>query len=255
MNLVDALLLLARRWLVVILGLAATAAACYQVSEVVGPDYQASSEVLFLLPPDSTGVETPSNPLLNTPEGLLTTASLIAGNVSTKDAERALAAQGATAEYAIALVPGAGPLLVITAKDKSPRVALATRDAVMTRVGAELDLLQAEKRVPARQLISASTSSVSSRAEVLPGSRLRAVGGTAGAGLLLTLMLAFAVDRLLRRRGRSRRGSVSDTQVDSRDSRDSRDSHDSHDSRDGRNGLGRGERHEDESRPPRSLAG
>lgn len=204
MNLLDVFTLLARRWLMVLLGLAATAAGCYQVLERVGPDYQASSQMLFALPPESTGLLTPSNPLLNLPEGLITTASLVAANVSNKDTERALAAEGNTAEYAVALLPGAGPLLLITTKDKDPDTALATRDAVMELVDAELTELQTEQAAPRRQLIATSASGVSSRAEVLPGSRMRALAGAAGAGLLITLLLAFAVDRLLDRRRRAR---------------------------------------------------
>lgn len=217
MSLGDVLRLLARRWLVVLLGLVATGGGCYQVLERVGPDYQASSQMLFVLPPESTGAETPSNPLLNLPEGLATTASLVAGNLSTKDTERALAREGATADYAVALVPGAGPLLVITAKDKDPEIALATRDALMELVDAELNVLQTEQDAPQGQLISTTTAGVSSRAEVLPGSRMRALVAAAAAGVLATLLLAALTDRalgLLRRRSERREAPEADSHRD-----------------------------------------
>jgi hypothetical protein len=177
-----------------------TATAGIYILQHVGSTFQASGQMVLLLPPDASGVETPTNPYLNLPSDLDTVAAVLASKVSTEDAEQELAAEGADAEYDVAVNPGVGPLLVITAKDKDPAAALATRDAVMRRVEAELADMQDEIDVPVRQVISTRSSSVTVRAEVLPGSRLRALAGTTSAGLLLTLVLAFGLDRLLQRR-------------------------------------------------------
>lgn len=214
MYLIDALKLLLRRWLVVLLGLIATGGACAYVLDNVGPDYQASSQMLFLLPPKASGPETPTNPYLNLQSGLATAASLVAGEVSTKDTRRDLAAAGMKAEYAVSLTPGAGPLLLITAKSKDPALAVATRDAVMNLVDTKLAEMQAAVDVPPLQVISTSRSSVSRSAERLSGSRLRALAGTGGAGMAAVLLAAFAVDRIRRRptaggaAGRGSRGST-----------------------------------------------
>ncbi|WP_244931730.1 hypothetical protein [Nocardioides sp. W7] len=206
MYLADALTVLLRRWVVVLLGVLLTGGACYAVIKYVEPDYQASGQMLFLLPPEASGESTPTSPFLNFQAGLSTAGSLVAGRVATKDAQRELAAEGNSAEYAVALTPEAGPLLVITSKDKDPAVALATRDAVMDRISADLAAIQTTARVPNRQMITAQISSTSENAEVLPGSRMRALAGAAGAGMLLTLLLAFGTDRIanLRRERRAR---------------------------------------------------
>ncbi|MEI5672944.1 MULTISPECIES: hypothetical protein [unclassified Nocardioides] len=210
MYLADAFAALLRQWLVALVGLLLTGAACGWVIQNVEPDYQASGQMMFLLPPEATGAATPTSPFLNLPNGLSTTGSLVAGAVATKDVHRALAADGLDATYAVALAPEAGPLLVITAKDKDPQVALATRDAVMARVAAELTRIQTEARVPKQQVISAQISNTSKQAEVLPGSRMRALAGAAGCGLLLTLLLVFGTDRFRtwRRVRRERRTEV-----------------------------------------------
>ena len=114
----------------------------------------------------------------------------------THDAELALAAEGFTAEYDVALSPGTGPLLVITTKDKDPSQALATRDAVMEEIAPTVAHDAAGTlAIPARQVISTQRSNVSSHAEVLPGSRLRALVGTVGAAMLVLLVVVFALDR------------------------------------------------------------
>lgn len=196
---------LARRWLVILLGVALTAMACWSVLHRVGSDFQASGQLVLLLPPDSTGVDSPSNPYNNLQPDLDTVAGVVAGSVMSKDTEARLVTEGFDAEYDVAVAPGNGPLLVITTMDKDPGIAVSTRDAVLREIGAELAAMQQAANAPQQQLISASASSVSPRAEVLPGSRLRALAGTATAGLLLTLVLAFGVDRLRRRLSEWRR--------------------------------------------------
>lgn len=207
MYLVDLLALLLRRWVVVMIGLALTGAGAYGVLTYVEPDYQASGQLLLLLPPEATGDATPTSPFLNFESGISTAASLVAGQVGSKDTQRELAAEGHDAEYAVALAPEAGPLLVVTTKDKDPAVAVSTRDAVMERIAAELARIQKEARVPQRQLINADTTSTTKKAEVLPGSRMRALVGVAGVGALVTLLAAFGLDRLLLRR-RTRRATA-----------------------------------------------
>lgn len=199
MYFLDALKLLARRWVVVVVGVLLTAGAGFAVMKMVPTTYQASSQMLILLPPEASGRTTPTNPYLNLQPGQTTTASLVAGTITTKDSQLAMVKAGFPSSYSVALIPGAGPLLVITTKDTDPKAALATRNAVMDRVDAELAQIQSEVSVPKRQMMHTSRSSVSG-ADVLPGSRLRALMATTAAGGLLILLVAFSLDRLLGRR-------------------------------------------------------
>ena len=140
--------LLLRRWITCLAGLLLVAAACWAVSERVAIDHAATSQMLFILPPDASGAETPTNPYLNLQQGLVTTGGLVASNLSTKDAQRELAADGDTADYTISSVPEAGPLIEIRSTDPDPAIALATRDELMDRVDSALAELQTEAASP-----------------------------------------------------------------------------------------------------------
>ncbi len=207
----DVIRVLARRWFVLGVGLLATGYLGWYVVGHVGTDYQASGQMVLLLPPEASGVTTPMNPYLNLSGGLSTVGALAAAHVMTQDAELELAKDGFTAEYDVALSPGTGPLLVITARDKDGAQAIATRDAVMTEIARAVATMQQDLAFPNQQVISTQQSSVSRQAEVLPGSRLRALAGTVGASLLVLLVIIFALDRAVaeasQERSRSRRGS------------------------------------------------
>ncbi len=201
----DAIRILLRRWYVVLAGLLLILAASGAAVALVPTDYQASGQVLLLLPADATGVATPTNPYLNLQSGLTVTASLIAGNVTTKDAQRDMVANGFTSDYAVALNPGTGPLLIVTAEDNDTDAAVATRDEVIRRLARELERIQLEESVPTSQIIHSRTDSVGTQAEALPGSKIRALAIVAAVGLVLTTIVAFIADRALLARSSNRR--------------------------------------------------
>lgn len=205
MYFLDALKVLLRRWYVVVLGMAIVGGLCVLTIRTVPTQYQASGQMIMLLPPTATGVETPSNPYLNLQPGLTTTAGLITGTVMSKDSARALSKEGFTSEYAVGLVPDNGPLLLITATDIDPAAAVATRDAVMEMLDQELARIQRNASVPGRQLITASPSNVGTHAEALPGSKMRALVAVFALGVVITVVLAFVVDRIAAARRRRRR--------------------------------------------------
>lgn len=209
MYLVDALKVLLRRWPVVVVGIVALVAAAAAVVHYVPTQYQASGQLLLVLPADATGKKTPTNPYLNQQTGLITVASLTAGSVTTKDEAKALSAEGYKATYAAAVNPGTGPLIVVTAKSADPAEALATRDAVIRHIDADLAQLQQGENVPPTQLITAREVNVASNADVLAGSKIRALTVIAGGIVLLTLMVAFGWEGLAnRRRAAAQEGSV-----------------------------------------------
>lgn len=201
----DAFRVLVRRWYIVLAGLVLTAITGAAALFVVPTEYQASGQVMLLLPPIASGVDTPSNPYLNLPPELTITASIIAGSVTTKDMQEEMVDSGFPSEYSVALNPGSGPTLLITTTDSDPGAAERTRDEVIDRLRAELERIQSEVDVPERQLITARTDSVGLGAEVLPGSKVRALAVIGALGVVLTLLVTFAVDRMLKGRDRRRR--------------------------------------------------
>lgn len=204
MYLVDALTVLARRWYVVLAGVLIMAGGTAAVFAYVPTTYQSSGQMVLLLPPEASGTGEPVNPYLNLQTGLTTAASLVSGAASTKDVAKEMAEEGFDAEYAVAVVPGTGPLITVTAKDSDPRLATATRDAMMAWIDVELRRIQEEVDVPRAQYISATRSSVSRTAEALPGSKLRALAAMVAVVGMLTLVATFGFDRLLGRRAARR---------------------------------------------------
>jgi capsular polysaccharide biosynthesis protein len=195
MDFLDALGVLRRRWYVVLTGFVVLIGAALVTVFVVPTTYQASGQLVLLLPAQSKVKESPENPYLNLAPGLNVVGSLIASTLTTKESQRNLEAAGFKAEYSVALNPETGPILEVSAKDSDPALAIATRDEVIRRLDAELLRIQTEADVPARQFISARPNGVTSVAEVLPGSKIRALAAIAGLGVSLTLFIAFVIDR------------------------------------------------------------
>lgn len=214
MYLMDALAVLARRWYIVVAGVLLLVGGAAAVITYVPTVYQSSGQMVLLLPPSASGGDAPLNPYLNLQPGLTTTASLVAGAVSTKDVEEEMKEAGLDADYAVAVVPGAGPLITITAKDSDAELTAATRDAIMTSIDTELRRIQEEVDVPSGQYMSATRLSVSQVAEALPGSKLRALAALVAMIGLLTLALTFGIDRLLLRRTAKQSAEGAEVQAD-----------------------------------------
>lgn len=200
----EALAVLVRRWYVVLLcGIAVTGGLFLAVKEVP-TQYQASGEVLLLLPPAATGKGTPSNPYLNLQPGLTTMATITASELNSKPVHREVEEAGFTSDYAIGVSPDTGPLLLVTVKDIDPLAAAATRDEVIRRVTQQLDTLQAGLDVPETQRVYSRRSDSSRPAEAVPGAKIRACAVIGGGGLVATILIVFLVDRIARRFRRRR---------------------------------------------------
>ena len=189
-----------RRWYVTILALLVIPLGVVWVLTYVPTQYQASGQLMFLLPPKATGETTPSNPYLNLPPGLTTMASLTATEAMGKQVAAEMVGTRTTAEYSVALVAGAGPLLTITTKDVDPAEAVALRDRVMAWLQTRLIEMQEAAGAPANQMMRGDPTNLDSAAEPLPGNRMRALAGVVAAGIVLLLLIAVNLDRVLRRR-------------------------------------------------------
>jgi capsular polysaccharide biosynthesis protein len=209
MDFLDALRVLWRRWYVVLLGIFVVGLGCGAVITQVKTEYQASAQYLLLLPSNATGEKTPQNPITNQPAGLVIGASLIAADLSTKDAARSLESAGFKSTYAIALNPQSGPLLSITVTDTDGSAAVAMRDELLRRLDQRLDAMQQRDipGIPANQVIFSLKAAVNQEAEVVPGAKIKALVVVVAAGGLATLILTFLLDRVLLNRAETRAAS------------------------------------------------
>src|SRR5690349_6583567 len=98
----DFIAVLLRRWRVVLVGAIVTMLAGIGAIFVVPTNYQATGQMLLLLPPQAAGT-TPINPYLNLDPGLTVAASLIAATVSSDATQKEMEAAGFRSKYSIAL--------------------------------------------------------------------------------------------------------------------------------------------------------
>lgn len=204
MYFVDAVGVLLRRWYMLVVGMTLVVGGVLAAFAYVPTQYQATANVLLLLPSESTGSRNPTNPYLNLQPGLTTTATLVASELSTKPVARRLADDGYTSTYSVGVLPDTGPLLVVTVEDSDPEMAARTRDAVVDLIRERVEIMQTGVGVPEDQQIFPTTNQTDGDAEVLPGSRIRAAAAIGGAGTALAILLTFAFDRVARRRAAKR---------------------------------------------------
>jgi capsular polysaccharide biosynthesis protein len=202
----DAIAVVVRRWYVVVVAAVVMIAGAAVVIAVVPTEYQASGQVLLLPPAESAVGADRINPYLNLPNGVTFTATLLASGAMQRSVARDLVEGGFESAYSVSVVPGTGPLIVISVKDTDGAAALALRDELIVRIESELTRIQQEESVPDSQQIVARRFNSSSVAEVLAGSKIRALGALLALGTVTTAVVLFGFDRWrTRRRGRRTR--------------------------------------------------
>lgn len=193
----DAIKILFRRWYVIVIGLVLAGGMAWAAVVIVPTQYQASANTIFLLSPNVTGVETPTNPYLILDSALTTTAELVASIVTSAEVKDEMAVDGFTSDFSVAVSPErAAPLLFVTAVDINPLTVVNTVYEVIRRIELELARIQEDVGSPADQAIESVTFSASDEAEVLEGSGLRTLLAIGVIGVIATVLAAFGVDRL-----------------------------------------------------------
>lgn len=213
MNLERALRVLLRRWLVVVIGAALSLGAAVYLYTSTAPTYIASARLLLLLPPGAEDEETDSSPFLYLPNGLDILARVVASGPQSSASALGFEAQGLVSAFEVDVDP-ASPIIIVEVQGEDPANVIATRDAVVQALQAELERVQEEEEVPARQEASARVFAAEDTPTALSGDRRRNTLAVVAAGGLLTLLAAFGVDwlangrtsRSLRHRG-ERQGS------------------------------------------------
>ena len=200
MDFVDALRVLGRRWQVVLIGLLLTGGAGAYAITAVPTQYQARAQYVMLLPSGANGAQNPTNPYINLNSGLIFASTLIASDMGTKDVVRSLVKSGFESDFSVAQGTTGGPVLDVIV-DGTDRVdVLETRDELLRRFDEKLNELQDISGIPSRQLIFSRTNAVDPLAEVVPGAKKKALVLIAAVGLIVTLIMTFTVDGILRRR-------------------------------------------------------
>ena len=196
MTLGSAVKVLLRRWLVILIGLLLTLGAAGYLYLNTPPRYQATARMLLLLPADARGEEAVGSPFLYLPNGLNVLARIVATTPNSQDFHAQMVDRGLTSQYELGVDP-TSPTLTVSVEGADPENVIETRDAVIATMQAELLRVQQEESAPTNQIARGRVYAAESTPEQISGDRMRGVLAVGGAGALLTLLMAFLIDRLI----------------------------------------------------------
>jgi len=230
MDLVTALRLMARRWVVVVPVLLLTVAAVFVAASRVAPSFQARGSIL-VLPVTSEGASTTGqNPYSEYGGQRLAVSHLVSLAGSASFARQVV---GVDSSASFELTPQADVGLIdIVVTGPSGEATIATMTDLVSMLEDSLANLQEEINAPESTWVEMRRLDTPEQAEQLAGSRNRVIVAVSGAGLLAAVGAAFALEGLIGRRAsadkakgrrRRRRGSSRSEQADDADHLDDAD--------------------------------
>jgi len=219
MTLGDLFLLARRRWPLTAVCLLLTGLALLLVSAPVAA-WNARVSVVLLVP-----LGTPGNPIATTTTSLIATTGIVARKVNgprdeaqTVSSDLNLASTGVRPGWSLRQPSVGGqwdvnyeePRLDVKSWGRTPDEAFAQMDKALSAIDESLKSLQDSRGVDQSQRIRVQPSPAQPVLTIQSGSRIRALAGTALAGLLLTLAALVGAERLSGRRSRSVLADVDD---------------------------------------------
>jgi capsular polysaccharide biosynthesis protein len=197
----ETLLVIMRRWRISVPAALVALIIAIGTFLAVPPSYEDSVQVLFLGSPTQPGEKALVNPYLELGSTLVSTADVIRLKVSTPQVVEALAKEGATAEYGVALDQSTpAPVLIVTSKAADPAVAQSTGRAVVKEIQATLQDLQEQAGAPRSTWVVTSVLSTLPKPERKLNVSIRPAIVASGGFLALTIFVLFLREGRLRRR-------------------------------------------------------
>lgn len=195
MNLHDLSHILVRRWLLVLLGLLLTSAACYGLFLTVPVTYVARTSLVML--PPATVVQG-GNPFLYL-GGLGQALDVLTRKINADEVAQPIENAFLESEFiAMADSSTSGPILLVEGTGPTAADALAVTKAAVSAAPGALSSLQTSLSVPNPARITLEPLSVDEKPTVNFRSRVQAIGAAAAVGLIATLLLAAYRDGRLR---------------------------------------------------------
>ncbi|WP_309067623.1 hypothetical protein [Microbacterium sp.] len=206
MNIAETLRGLRRRWYIVLPGIIVAAGLASWMWVTTPPMYERTATQL-LLPGAATLPETEEgepNPFLYL-GGLTTAADVTVGALNAPQVAREATDAHPGSEVSVTRDPStSGPVVLIAATAPSDAAAADIIDTMLRQTVDVLDDLQSEQEVTEDAKVTVSTLAVTDESELNYRDRALYTVGAGGGAVLLALLLAAAVDGLVRHRGRRR---------------------------------------------------
>lgn len=197
----------ARQWPIAIAGLIATVVLCAATMRLVGPSYSAKASLVLTPPPTAPTATTTGNPnpylQLNGLGGLADIFSLA---MTSSSAHASLQKAGFVGSYTVARdTLSDGPIVIVTAKAKTPQGALADLGMVLKMAGPQLRAVQANQVPDIKNLATTTVVARDTQASPSRKSQIRALAVALVVGLVGTVLAVSVVDMVVQRR-RARKG-------------------------------------------------
>lgn len=189
--------ILVHRVRLVLVAVALSLLAAGGVFATVSPTQESDASVLFVPSIKQPGVKGPTNPLLSLGGSVAVVASVVQTAVSDEQTKDRLLKRGLTSDYEVLpdLSENAGPVLLVTTKDRDEQMGEKTRDALIGEIADKLEFIQDSRDIPgdlrvsSLQLTSSLTPTVTYKVQV----QLAVIA--AGGALAIALGLILLWDR------------------------------------------------------------
>jgi hypothetical protein len=205
MNLVDALQVWRRRWILTLVLLLLASAATVAAATKLPKHYQAQSDIV-LLPSASSTAPFGHNPYLTYNGSLPMTAQILSYQLMNPITVQSLAGQGYTASFTVALAPTAGgaPILNVLVTGSNKDAVEHTLYGVTGAIATKLSSLQAG--ISPDNQITDMTLSVDTHPSLSRSKSLRPLVVVLFLGLALALAIPLILDGAVRRRNPDKAG-------------------------------------------------
>jgi hypothetical protein len=191
---------LVRRWYLTLAGILLTAGLVAVALQLVHPAWESEAN-LVLLPPRST-ILPGGNPYLQL-GGLSPTLDLLVVKLSDEQVRQAVKGLSTTATYTVkADTTSSGPVLLVTATDRTPASSIMVRDELIREAPIRLAALQESLSISPNARITSMVLTQDPRAQTVSKNQIRAVVVAAGVGLVGTALVVALVDGVGVRRRR-----------------------------------------------------
>lgn len=202
MQLGDILRAIGRRWYVLLAGVLVTSVVAYAVGSRSSPDYSARGLVLLLPPDDLADQAGSGNPFLAM-AGLALPADIVVVYLNSSNMSTEVLATAPDATYDAMIEPSTrGPLIAIEVEEPTPEGALRVLHFLADSIPSILGQLQDEVGAPVVARVTSIPLTLDTEAVASSGAT-RILIALVGGGLVVSLLLAIAVDGVLIRRRRS----------------------------------------------------
>jgi hypothetical protein len=189
-----------RRWYLALLGLILTGALGYGAIVTNPPSYTARGLVLLL--PSQASLKTTPNPLLGL-VGLDLPGRVVTAYYASADAQADLKRIAPSADISVYVDDSTGgPVIAVDVKDTTPDNTLKALNYVVDSIPVQLARIQQQVGATEANSVRSAPLFVDSKAQVTRRDQIRVTIAAVGAGLVVTLVVVFAIDGIVLRRRR-----------------------------------------------------